>query len=333
MQSWSRRSVLGALLPAVALADSAKVALLNASYDPTRELYDAINKVFIAQWQAQSGQTIEIRQSHGGSGRQARAIIEGLQADVATLALAYDINALCKLGKLIPQNWATRLPNNSAPYTSVIVFLVRRGNPKNVRDWDDLVRPGLSVVTPNPKSSGGARWNYLAAWAFALRRAGGSDAKATQFVEQLYQHVPVLDSGARGATITFVDRGIGDVLLAWENEALLARKKLGADKLDIVMPSMSILAEPPVTVVDKVVDSRGTRALAEAYLKFLYTPQGQEIVAQNFYRPRDAATAARYTAQFPALKLATIDGDFGGWDTAQARHFDDGGTFDQIYGQ
>jgi len=333
MQAWSRRSVLAALVPAAAMAGAAKVTLLNASYDPTRELYEAINKAFIARWLAQTGQSVEIRQSHGGSSRQARAIIEGLQADVATLALAYDIDALCKLGNLVSASWATRLPYNSAPYTSVVLFLVRHGNPKNIRDWDDLVRPGVSVVTPNPKSSGGARWNYLAAWSFALHRAGGSDDKAKQFVKQLYQHVPVLDSGARGATITFVDRGIGDVLLAWENEALLAKSKLGADKFDVVAPSVSILAEPPVTVVDKVVDSRGTRAVAEAYLKFLYTPEGQQIVAENFYRPRDPVAAAQHAANFPALKLTTIDGEFGGWTAAQAKHFDDDGTFDQIYGQ
>ena len=309
------------------------MTLLNVSYDPTRELYDSINRAFIGQWLAQTGKQITIRQSHGGSGKQARAIIDGLEADVATLALGYDINQLASQAHLIPADWASRLPYNSAPYTSTIVFLVRKGNPKNIRDWDDLIRPGVQVITPNPKSSGGARWNYLAAWAWALRQPGGDEMKARDFVRKLYKNVPVLDSGARGSTITFVDRGIGDALLAWENEALLAKQKLGPDKLDIVVPSLSILAEPPVTVVDKVVDRRGTRALAEAYLQFLYTPQGQEIIAQNFYRPRDPAVAQKYAAQFPRIKLVTIDDTFGGWDKAQASHFADGGSFDQIYGQ
>ena len=338
--AFSRRSALallvtgfGGLCLDAAGAGAAPVTLLNVSYDPTRELYEALNKAFTARWLAQSGQQVEIRQSHGGSGKQARAIIDGLQADVATLGLAYDVSALYKQGKLIPENWVTRLPYNSAPYTSTIVFLVRRGNPKNIRDWGDLIRPGVAVITPNPKSSGGARWNYLAAWAWALRQPGGNDATAKAFVEKLYRNVPVLDSGARGATITFVDRGIGDVLLAWENEALLAKKQLGPDKLDIVMPSVSILAEPPVTVVDKVVERRGTRQIAEAYLKFLYTKEAQQIIAQNFYRPRDPEIAAQYAGQFPAVKLVTIDDTFGGWDRAQATHFDDGGSFDQIYGQ
>jgi sulfate transport system substrate-binding protein len=336
----SRRSAIALMAAAggvlgfdAARAAGAPVTLLNASYDPTRELYEAVNKSFAAHWLAQSGQQLEIRQSHGGSGKQARAIIDGLQADVATLALGYDVNALYKQARLIPENWASRLPYNSAPYTSTIVFLVRRGNPKNIRDWGDLIRPGMGVITPNPKSSGGARWNYLAAWAWALRQPGGNANTAQVYVQKLYQKVPVLDSGARGATITFVDRDIGDVLLAWENEALLAKKQLGADKLEIIVPSLSILAEPPVTVVDKVVDQRGTRQIAEAYLKFLYTKEGQEIIAQNFYRPRDAEAAARYASQFPAVKLVTIDDTFGGWDKAQAAHFDDGGTFDQIYGQ
>jgi sulfate/thiosulfate-binding protein len=338
--AWSRRSALRLMATGVAglcldtaLAVPAPVTLLNVSYDPTRELYEALNRAFSAQWLAQSGQQVEIRQSHGGSGKQARAIIDGLQADVATLGLAYDVNALYKQGRLIPENWATRLPYNSAPYTSTIVMLVRRGNPKNIRDWGDLIRPGVAVITPNPKSSGGARWNYLAAWAWALRQPGGNETTAKTYVGKLYQAVPVLDSGARGATITFVDRGIGDVLLAWENEALLAKKQLGPDKLDIVMPSLSILAEPPVTVVDKVVDRRGTRAIAEAYLRYLYAKEGQQLIAQNFYRPRDPAVTAQYSAQFPAVKLVTIDDTFGGWDKAQATHFDDGGSFDQIYGQ
>ena len=335
----SRRKVLGRLaalaggpLVADTLGATEPLTLLNVSYDPTRELYEAINKAFIALWKAQTGQSIDIRQSHGGSGKQARAIIDGLQADVATLGTAYDINEMGRNG-LVPATWAARLPNNSAPYTSIIVFLVRRGNPKNIRDWGDLTRPGIQVITPNPKSSGGARWNYLAAWAWALHQLGGSEATAKQFVGQLFQHVPVLDSGARGATVTFVDRGIGDALLAWENEALLAKAQLGPDKVDLIVPSSSILAEPPVTVVDKVVDRRGTRALAEAYLKYLYTREAQRTIAQNFYRPRDAAIAAEFAAHFPQTRLVTIDDTFGGWDRAQAAHFDDGGSFDEIYGQ
>ncbi|HEY4975682.1 MAG TPA: sulfate ABC transporter substrate-binding protein [Steroidobacteraceae bacterium] len=314
-------------------AGAAPVTLLNVSYDPTRELYDAVNKAFTADWLATTGEHVTINQSHGGSGKQARAIIDGLEADVATLALAYDIIELNKKAQLIPADWAQRLPNNSAPYTSTIVFLVRKGNPKNIRDWDDLIRPGVQVITPNPKSSGGARWNYLAAWGWALKQPGGDATTAKEFVRKLYKNVPVLDSGARGATVTFVDRGIGDVLLAWENEALLAKQQLGPDKLDIVLPSLSILAEPPVTVVDKVVDRRGTRKVAEAYLRFLYSKQGQEIIAKNFYRPRDAEITAKYASQFPTLKLVTIDDTFGGWEQAQATHFSDGGTFDQIYGQ
>ena len=326
-------ALLGGCSKPAALSGAAPVTLLNVSYDPTRELYEAVNKAFAAEWLASTGEQVTINQSHGGSGKQARAIIDGLQADVATLALAYDIIELNKRAQLLPAGWAARLPDNSAPYTSTIVFLVRKGNPKNIRDWDDLVRPGVAVITPNPKSSGGARWNYLAAWAWALKQPGGNDASAKDFVHKLYRNVPVLDSGARGATVTFVDRGIGDVLLAWENEALLAKQQLGADKVDIVLPSLSILAEPPVAVVDQVVDRRGTRKQAEAYLKFLYTPQGQEIIARNFYRPRDPQVAARYTGQFPTLKLVTIDDTFGGWEKAQQTHFDDGGTFDQIYGQ
>ena len=335
-------ALLGALVSSVLLvgcskpagvATAARATLLNVSYDPTRELYEAINKAFAAEWLASTGEQVTIRQSHGGSGKQARAIIDGLEADVATLALGYDIIELNKRAQLIPADWASRLPYNSAPYTSTIVFLVRKGNPKNIRDWDDLIRPGVQVITPNPKSSGGARWNYLAAWAWALKQPGADDAKAKDFVRKLYKNVPVLDSGARGATVTFVDRGIGDVLLAWENEAMLAKQQLGADKLDIVLPSLSILAEPPVTVVDKVVDRRGTRKLAEAYLRFLYTQQGQDIIARNFYRPRDPEIARKYASQFPTLKLVTIDDTFGGWEKAQATHFDDGGSFDQIYGQ
>jgi len=318
---------------ALASAASPPVTLLNVSYDPTRELYEAVNKAFAAQWLAKTGQEVRIRQSHGGSGKQARAIIDGLEADVATLGLGYDVNALYKQGGLIPENWVTRLPNNSAPYTSTIVFLVRKGNPKNIRDWGDLVRPGVAVITPNPKSSGGARWNYLAAWAWALKQPGGSDKSAEAFVQKLYKNVPVLDSGARGSTVTFVERGIGDVLLAWENEAFLAKKELGPDKLEIVVPSISILAEPPVTVVDAVVKRHGTEKVADAYLRFLYTKEGQEIIAQNFYRPRDPAVAEEYSKQFPKLPLVTIDDTFGGWDKSQATHFADGGVFDRIYGQ
>ncbi|HTP40677.1 MAG TPA: sulfate ABC transporter substrate-binding protein [Steroidobacteraceae bacterium] len=322
-------SALGSL----ANAAPAPVTLLNVSYDPTRELYEAYNKAFAADWLAKTGQSVTIRQSHGGSGKQARAVIDGLEADVVTLALAYDVDALNVQGKLIPADWARRLPDNSTPYTSTIVFLVRKGNPKNIRDWSDLARPGISVVTPNPKTSGGARWNYLAAWAWALRQPGGNDKTAEAFVKKVYQNVPVLDSGARGSTVTFVDRGIGDVLLAWENEALLAKRQPGGDQLDVVVPSVSILAEPPVTVVDKVVQKHGTRQVAEAYLKFLYSKQGQEIAAQNFYRPRDPEIAAKYAAQFPKVPLVTIDEVFGGWARAQATHFNDGGSFDRIYGR
>jgi sulfate transport system substrate-binding protein len=322
---------IGSTVPVLqAAAAPAPVTLLNVSYDPTRELYEAINKAFAADWLAKSGQTVTIRQSHGGSGGQARAVANGLEADVVTLALAFDVDALYKQGRLIPQDWAKRLPSNSSPYTSTIVFLVRKGNPKNIRDWGDLARAGVSVITPNPKTSGGARWNYLAAWAWALKQPGGSDATAEAFLKKVYTNVPVLDSGARGSTVTFVERGIGDVLLAWENEALLAKKQLGGDKFEIVAPSLSILAEPPVSVVDKVATRRGTTAVATAYLKFLYTKQGQEIAAQNFYRPRDPEVAAKYAAQFPQLPLVTI-ADFGGWDQAQATHFADRGSFDRIY--
>jgi sulfate transport system substrate-binding protein len=314
-------------------ATPAKVTLLNVSYDPTRELYEAENKAFAADWLAKTGQQVTIRQSHGGSGGQARAVANGLEADVVTLALAYDVDALYKQGKLIPQNWASRLPNNSAPYTSTIVFLVRKGNPKNIRDWGDLARPSVSVITPNPKTSGGARWNYLAAWAWAKQQPGGSDATAEAFLKKVYANVPVLDSGARGSTVTFVERGIGDVLLAWENEALLAVKQLGAGKVEVVTPSVSILAEPPVSVVDKVVNRRGTAKVAEAYLQFLYTKAGQEIAAQNYYRPRDADIAAKYAAQFPKVPLVNIQDAFGGWDKAQATHFADNGSFDRIYGK
>ena len=314
-------------------ARAAQVTLLNVSYDPTRELYEEFNQSFAAYWKGKTGDTVTINQSHAGSGKQARSVIDGLQADVVTLALAFDVDALAKQGKLIPDNWQTRLPNNSAPYTSTIVFLVRKGNPKKIKDWSDLVRAGVSVITANPKTSGGARWNYLAAWAYALKQPGGSQLSAEEFVRKLYKNVPVLDSGARGSTVTFVERGIGDVLLAWENEAFLAKKELGPEKVDIVVPSLSILAEPPVSVVDKVVNKRGTRAAAEGYLKYLYSPQGQEIAARHFYRPRDPAVAAKYAALFPQVRLVTVDDTFGGWAKAQAAHFADGGTFDKIYGR
>jgi len=317
----------------VAPVFAATVSLLNVSYDPTRELYEDYNKAFAAFWKAKTGDTVVINQSHGGSGKQARSVIDGLGADVVTLALAYDIDALAAQGGLIPTDWQARLPANSTPYTSTIVFLVRKGNPKQIHDWSDLVRPGVAVITPSPKTSGGARWNYLAAWAWALKQPGGSDATAEAFVKKLYKNVPVLDSGARGATVTFVERGIGDVLLAWENEAYLAVKQLGPDKFDVVAPSLSILAEPPVSIVDKVVDKHGTRKVAEEYLRYLYSREGQEIVAKHFYRPRDPDIAAKYASQFPNIALVTIDGEFGGWTKAQAKHFADDGTFDRIYGQ
>jgi sulfate/thiosulfate transport system substrate-binding protein len=311
------------------VASGADVTLLNVSYDPTRELYQEINAAFAKDWQAKSGQTVAIQQSHGGSGKQARSVLDGLDADVVTLALAGDVEAVAA-GGLITGDWQKRLGNNSSPYTSTIVFLVRKGNPKGIKDWGDLVKPGLQIITPNPKTSGGARWNYLAAWAWAKAQPGGSDARAKEFVRELMKRVPVLDTGARGSTTTFVQRGIGDVLLAWENEAHLAVNELGKDKLEIVVPSFSILAEPPVAVVDKVVDRKKTRAVAEAYLKFLYTPAGQEVIAKHYYRPSDKAVALKYKDRFPALKLVTIQ-DFGGWAVAQRTHFADGGTFDQIY--
>jgi sulfate/thiosulfate-binding protein len=307
------------------------VTLLNVSYDPTRELYQDVNTAFAAAWKAKTGQTVSVSQSHGGSGKQARAVIDGLQADIVTLALAYDIDAIQENSHLIGAKWQTRLPNNSTPYTSTIVLLVRKGNPKHIKDWNDLVRPGVSVITPNPKTSGGARWNYLAAWGYALQRSNNDEAKARDFVGKLYHNVPVLDSGARGSTTTFVQRGIGDVLVAWENEALLAVDKLGRDQFDIVAPSVSILAEPPVAIVDKVVDRRGTRKVAQAYLEFLYSPEGQEIAAKHYYRPWLEAVRAKYAHQFPNVKLFTIDEVLGGWQKAQKAHFGDGGVFDQIY--
>ena len=305
--------------------------LLNVSYDPTRELYQDVNKAFADFWKNQTGEIVTVEQSHGGSGKQARAVIDGLDADVVTLALAYDIDAVAEKSGLLPKNWQSRLPHNSAPYTSTIVFLVRKGNPKNIKDWEDLVRPRVSVVTPNPKTSGGARWNYLAAWGYALKKFANDEPKAKDFVTRLFKNVPVLDSGARGATVTFVERGIGDVLVAWENEAFLAVNEGGKGRFEIVVPSVSILAEPPVALVDKVVDRHGTRKTAEAYLKFLYTDEAQEIVARNYYRPRSAAVAARHAGVFPRLRLFTIDELFGGWQKAQKAHFADGGVFDQIY--
>ena len=326
-----RLAVVLALLVASAAVVGAQQRLLNVSYDPTRELYKEFNSAFVRHWEAKTKHKVTIQQSHGGAGAQARAVIDGLEADVVTLALAYDIDAIAASG-LIKPGWQKRLPDNSAPYTSTIVFLVRKGNPKKIRDWNDLVRPGVGVITPNPKTSGGARWNYLAAWEYAKRQAGGSDAKAREFVAALYRNVPVLDSGARGSTNTFVQRGIGDVLLAWENEAYLALQEPGTkDKVEIVVPSLSILAEPPVAVVDAVVDRKKTRAIAEEYLRFLYTPEGQEIAARHHYRPRDPKVLEKYRKTFANVALFTIDEAFGGWQAAQKAHFADGGTFDQIY--
>ena len=327
MRALALLALTGMLLACGSIAGT---TLLNVSYDPTRELYQEVNATFAKQWKAKTGEDVTIEQSHGGSGKQARAVIDGLEASVVTLALAYDIDAIAEAG-LIARNWQSRLPNNSSPYTSTIVFLVRKGNPKKILDWDDLVRPGLAVITPNPKTSGGARWNYLAAWGHALRKPGGDDGKARDFVSRLFKNVPILDTGARGSTVTFVERGIGDVLIAWENEALLAVKELKQDAVEIVIPSTSILAEPPVAVVDKVVSRRGTKAVAQAYLEFLYTPEGQEIAARHYYRPRLEAVAAKHAEQFPAVKLFTIDEVFGGWSRAQKTHFADGGVFDQIY--
>ncbi|HEY0180142.1 MAG TPA: sulfate ABC transporter substrate-binding protein [Dokdonella sp.] len=323
---------LAALLAlGVARPGHAGSTLLNVSYDPTRELYRELDAAFAADWNARTGETVAIEQSHGGSARQARKVVDGLEADVVSLALAYDVDTLHEHGALVPADWQTRLPHRSAPYTSTIVLLVRKGNPKRITDWDDLVRPGVVVVTPNPKTSGGARWNYLAAWGYAARKYGG-DAAAKDFVAKLLKNVPVLDAGARGATTAFVERGEDDVLIAWESEALLALAASGGrDRFEIVVPSLSILTEPPVTVVDAIVDKHGTRRLAEAYLEFLYTPQAQEIIARNHYRPRDPAVAARHAAEFPRMNVLTIDADFGGWQRAQTTHFADGGTFDAVY--
>ena len=322
--------IAAALSGAVLSAQAASVELLNVSYDPTRELYKDVNEKFAADWKTKTGDTVTIKQSHGGSGKQARSVIDGLSAGVVTLALASDIDAIAKNAKLLPADWQKRLPHNSSPYTSTIVFLVRKGNPKGIKDWGDLVKPGISVITPNPKTSGGARWNHLAAYAWGKKNLGGDD-KAKEFLGKLFKNVPVLDSGARGSTTTFVQRGIGDVLLAWENEAFLSLEEFGADKFEVVVPSLSILAEPPVAVVDKVVDKRGTRKVAEAYLNFLYTKQGQELIGKHHYRPTDPEVAAKYASKYPKLELVTI-ADFGGWAKAQPEHFGDGGVFDQIYG-
>ena len=329
--SLPRRSLLSlALLLGVSSVAQADVTLLNVSYDPTRELYQDYNAAFAKHWKAKNNEAVTIKQSHGGSGKQARSVIDGLEADVVTLALAADVDALHENGKLIPADWQKRLPHNASPYTSTIVFLVRKGNPKKIKDWNDLVKPGIEVITPNPKTSGGARWNYLAAWGYSLKQPGGNEASAKEFVKKIFGNVKVLDSGARGSTTTFAERGIGDVLIAWENEAYLAVKELGPEKFDIVTPSLSILAEPPVSVVDKVVDKRGTRKVAEEYLKYLYSPEGQDIAGKNYYRPTDTKVAAKYTKQFAPVKLFTIDDVAGGWTKAQKTHFADGGVFDQI---
>jgi sulfate/thiosulfate-binding protein len=327
---WFSRVAAVSMLATAPLAHSAEVKLLNVSYDPTRELYVDFNAAFAKHWKAKTGNTVTIQQSHGGSGKQARTVIDGLQADVVTLALAGDIDAIVTNGKLLPVNWESRLPHNSAPYTSTIVFLVRKGNPKGIKDWGDLAKPGISVVTPNPKTSGGARWNYLAAYAWALKQPGATEATAQEYLRKLFKNVPVLDTGARGSTTTFGQRGIGDVLLAWENEAFLSLKELGADKVEIVAPSLSILAEPSVAVVDKVVLRKGTREVAQAYLEYLYTPEGQEIAARHYYRPRDQALLAKHSATFAKIPTLVTIADFGGWKKAQTVHFGDGGVFDKV---
>jgi len=325
-----RLLAITALALGTAWAAAKDITLLNVSYDPTRELYKEFNAAFAAHWKQKTGDNVAIRQSHGGAGKQARSVIDGLEADVVTLALAYDIDAIAERAKLFPADWQKRLPHNSSPYTSTIVLLVRKGNPKGIKDWDDLAKPGVSVITPNPKTSGGARWNFLAAWSYALKKTGSED-KARDFVRDVYRNVPVLDSGARGSTVTFVERGIGDVFISWENEAFLALNELGKDKFEIVVPSISILAEPPVTVVDKVVDKRGTREVATAYLEYLYSPVGQDLAGKHYYRPTAPAAQAKYAAQFPKVNLFGIDEVFGGWQAAQKRFFADGGVFDQIY--
>jgi sulfate/thiosulfate-binding protein len=322
-------TILG--LTASTFAGQGDVALLNVSYDPTRELYQDYNVAFAKYWKAKTGNQVTIQQSHGGSSKQARAVIDGLDADVVTLALAYDIDAIAEKANLLPKNWQSRLPNNSSPYTSTIIFLVRKGNPKNIKDWDDLVKPGVAVITPNPKTSGGARWNYLGAWGYALKRSGGNESSARDFIAKLYRNVPVLDSGARGSTTTFVERGMGDVLIAWENEVLLGAKDLGQDKFDVVVPSISILCEPTVSIVDKVVDKKGTRVIAQAYLEYLYGAEGQEIAARRYYRPRSEAVAKKYASQFPKMKLFTLTEIVGDWQKTQRIHFADGGVFDQVY--
>ena len=331
ISSLRRFLALGSLALLASTAQAKDITLLNVSYDPTRELYQDFNKAFAKAWLAKTGDVVTVRQSHGGSGKQARSVIDGLEADVVTLALAYDVDEIAARSKLMAADWQKRLPHNSSPYTSTYVFLVRKGNPKGIRNWDDLVKPGVSVITANPKTSGGARWGYLAAYGFALRQPGGNDAKARQFVADLFANVPVLDSGARGSIVTFAERGVGDALLAWENEARLSLKEFGADKFDVVYPPTSILAEPPVSLVDKTVDKRGTRAVAQAYLDYLYSAEGQDIAARNFYRPTDAAVAAKYAKQFPKIVLFTVADVFGGWAKAQKTHFSDGGVFDQIY--
>jgi sulfate/thiosulfate-binding protein len=327
-----RSTLLALAVGAAAASVAAKdITLLNVSYDPTREFYVEVNAAFAKHWKAKTGDTVTFKQSHGGSGKQARSVIDGIDADVVTLALAYDIDEIGARAKLLPPDWQKRLPRNSSPYTSTYIFLVRKGNPKGIKDWGDLIKPGVSVITANPKTSGGARWGYLAGYGWALKQPGGNEAKAKDYVAKLFANVPVLDSGARGSTVTFAERGVGDVLLAWENEAHLALKEFGPNKFDIVYPPRSILAEPPVTVVDKVVDKKGTRAVALAYLEYLYTPEGQEIAARNFYRPTDEKVAAKYAKNFPKVSLFTIDEVFGGWTQAQKTHFADGGVFDQIY--
>ena len=329
---FTRSALLAVAIGAAAFATLAKdITLLNVSYDPTREFYVEYNAAFAKYWKAKTGDVVSVRQSHGGSGKQARSVIDGIDSDVVTLALAYDIDEIAARAKMLPTDWQKRLKNNSAPYTSTYVFLVRKGNPKGIKNWDDLIKPGVGVITANPKTSGGARWGYLAAYGFALKQPGGTEAKAQEFVTRLFKNVPVLDSGARGSTVTFAERGIGDVLLAWENEAHLALKEFGANKFDIVYPPLSILAEPPVSVVDKVVDKKGTRDVAQAYLEYLYSPQGQEIAARNYYRPIDPAIVAKYEKNFPKINLFTIDAVFGGWTKAQKTHFADGGVFDKIY--
>ncbi len=325
-----KSTIIVALTFTTLSTNAADINLLNVSYDPTRELYQDYNQAFAKYWKAKTGDNVKVQASHGGSGKQARAIIDGLEADVATLALSYDVDQLFEKGRLIPADWQKRLNHNSSPYTSTIVFLVRKGNPKKIKDWDDIVKPGIAVITPNPKTSGGARWNYLAAWAYALKQNNNDEAKAKEFVTKLYKNVPILDSGARGATTTFVERGIGDVLLAWENEAYLAKKELGPDKVEIVVPSLSILAEPPVTVVDKYAKKHGTDKVAQAYLEYLYSEEGQEIAAKNYYRPTLDSVAKKYASQFAKVNLIKIDDVFGGWQKAQKTHFNDGGVFDEI---